>query len=205
MQDDRFMFLRAFCRNPRQISAIAPSSRELATAMVSQIPVDARRVIELGAGTGVFTRAILDSGIDPCALDVIELDAGFLALLRQRHPGLRIHRRRAEEVAEMGLAPADAVVSGLPLLSMSEHSQRTIPKGAFRLLQPSAPFIQFTYGPSVPLRARLLRDLGLTSTRTTRIWRNWPPATVHVLRRCRLRAAPNQQAPAFAEGIPIAR
>jgi len=190
LQDDRFIFLRAFCRNPRQISAIAPSSQDLATAMVSQIPVDARRVIELGAGTGVFTRAILDSGIAPSALDVIEMHEGFSTLLRQRHLGLRVHRCRAEEIAQIGLAPADAVVSGLPLLSMGARSQRAILQASFKLLMPSAPFVQFTYGPSVPLPARLLRDLGLTSTRTTRIWRNWPPATVHVLRRSRLRATP---------------
>ncbi|MCC5986559.1 MAG: hypothetical protein JJT95_02680 [Pararhodobacter sp.] len=205
MQDDRFMFLRAFFRNPRQISAIAPSSQNLAEAMVSQIPLDARRVIELGAGTGVFTRAILDSGIDPCALDVIEMDEGFSALLRQRHQRLRVHRRRAEEIAGIGLAPADAMVSGLPLLSMSERSQGAILEGAFSLLVPSAPFIQFTYGPSVPLRARLLRELGLTSTRTTRIWRNWPPATVHVLRRSRLSVAPCRQAPASDDRVRVAR
>lgn len=198
MQDDRFIFLRAFCRNPRQISAIAPSSRELATAMVSQIPVDARRVIELGPGTGVFTRAILDSGIDTDALDVIEMDEAFSALLMQRHLGLRVHCSKAEEIAKFDLAPADAVVSGLPLLSMGARSQRAILHAAFKLLVPSAPFIQFTYGPSVPLRRHLLRDLGLTSTRTTRIWRNWPPATVHVVRRSRLSVAPCRQAAGFA-------
>lgn len=159
MELDTKLFLREFVRQPRQIAAIGPSSKELADVMVSHIPVDARRIVELGAGTGVFTRAILDSGIRPETLDVFELHPGFADLLRSRHPGLRVHCRRAEEIADLGLPNADAVVSCLPMLSMSEPRQRAILAGAFGLLQASAPFIQFTYGWTVPVRPRLLAEL----------------------------------------------
>jgi len=67
-------------------------------------------------------------------------------------------------------------------LSFGEADQRAVLEGAFSLLRPSAPFIQFTYGLTVPVRGRILRDLGVTGTRTSRTWRNLPPVTVHVLR-----------------------
>ena len=54
---------RQWLRNPLQIAAIAPSSRELAAAMVAALPPGTNRVIELGGGTGALTRALLAKGI----------------------------------------------------------------------------------------------------------------------------------------------
>ena len=54
---DRLRFFAQWLRNPRQTAAIAPSGADLVAAVLAEMPRDARRVIELGGGTGAITRA----------------------------------------------------------------------------------------------------------------------------------------------------
>ena len=42
---------------------MAPSSRQLAKLMIEQLPDGAQHIIELGGGTGVFTRALIERGV----------------------------------------------------------------------------------------------------------------------------------------------
>ena len=72
-------FFRQWLKNPLGMAAISPSSRQLARQMMSELPRGARRVVELGGGTGVFTRALLDSGIAPADLLVLECVPSSLA------------------------------------------------------------------------------------------------------------------------------
>jgi len=58
-------FLAAWVKKPRQTASVVPSSRYLARLMVEHINPDDGRVMELGGGTGVFTRAILETGRPP--------------------------------------------------------------------------------------------------------------------------------------------
>ena len=53
-------FVSQFCREPRTIGAIAPSSRKLANRMLQ--PIDfkkAKVIVEYGPGSGVFTQQVL--------------------------------------------------------------------------------------------------------------------------------------------------
>ena len=65
---------RQWLRDPMRTAAVAPSSRELAAAMIAELPEGASRVIELGGGTGALTRALLAYGIHGDALLVVELN-----------------------------------------------------------------------------------------------------------------------------------
>jgi phospholipid N-methyltransferase len=54
------LFLKALWQQPRRMGAVVPSSPYLAAAMVKPIDVNAPGyVIEIGAGTGAITRALL--------------------------------------------------------------------------------------------------------------------------------------------------
>ena len=70
----RWALLWQWLKNPLRTAAVVPSSRELAAAMLAELPPDARRVIELGGGTGALTRALLGHGIRGDALLVLELN-----------------------------------------------------------------------------------------------------------------------------------
>lgn len=185
-------FFRQWLRNPRAMAALSPSSRQLAREMVVQLPPTARRVIELGAGTGVFTQALIDRGIAPRDLLVVELNAELHRLLQARFHDAQVVRGDARElsriVAEQRFAEpggVDAVVSGLGFLAMPRTGQREILDAVFRVLGPNRPLIQFTYGPVGPLPRSLLEELGLRSRRTGVVWRNVPPAAVYVYTRNR--------------------
>ncbi|MBS0381618.1 MAG: methyltransferase domain-containing protein [Proteobacteria bacterium] len=183
-------FLRQWLRNPAKMASVTPSGRQLAHMMVQQLPQGAARVVELGAGTGVFTRALLDAGISPSQLLVVEINPDLVAFLRRRFPGVAVVCADARHLdvlaAEHGLlmdGKLDAVVSGLGMLSMSSELRVGILRAAFAALGDDGRFIQFTYGPGSPVRRREREALGLRVRRTGHAMRNLPPATVYVYQR----------------------
>lgn len=193
--DEKWRFFRQWLRHPRATAAISPSGPQLVRAMMADLPPDARRVIELGVGTGVMTRAMLARGIAPADLLALELNPELSDYLRRTFPGVGVicadarqlvSEARASGYADGGLA--DAVVSSLGLLSMPRDLQHDILKAAFDCLQPDGCFIQFTYGPLCPVPRELLQALNLHFMRGATVLRNVPPATVFVFKRNRSRA-----------------
>ncbi len=183
MSRDLRLFMKQLVRKPSEVVALAPSSTELANTMASFLPDGHKRVVELGAGTGKITRALMKNGVMPDDITIVETSTEFCAHLRHEFPYATVHQTRAEEISDLDIIGTTAVVSGLPLLSMSAASQRAIVKGAFDLMGPDGRFIQFTYGPVPPINAAIIRDLGLTYETSVRIWGNLPPAVVYCFRR----------------------
>lgn len=173
------LFARRLLENPRQVSAISPSSRYLGQAMAEGLGPHTGRVVEFGPGTGQLTRAILANGVAPADLSLFELDADFVGYLRRDFPGVAVHHVGADRAHDVVRPGVGAVVSGLPLLSMPASVTTAILEAAFRILAPGAPYVQFTYGsqPSVP--ARILDQLGLHVEAGRKVWLNLPPARVY--------------------------
>lgn len=187
---EKLRFIGQWLRNPRQTAAVAPSSAELAAAMLGELPANARRVIELGGGTGAITRALVEAGFGGDALLVLELNEELHAHLRRRFPeevlvlGDAVELPRlASECGFLDAGPADAVISGLGLLAMDRALVARILRGAFACLRPDGRFIQFTYGPVSPVSDAVLEALGLRMRRGEFVLRNVPPATVYVYER----------------------
>ncbi len=183
-------FFRQWLKNPLGVAAISPSSTQLARQMISELPRGAHRVIELGGGTGVFTQALLDHGIASRDLLVIELNEQLHQHLQHRFPEAHVvcaDARSLKDVAEplgfAGASPADAVVSGLGLLSMPKAMQQEILTAAFACLQPEGRFVQFTYGPANPVAREVIEAMDLVTRRGSFTWWNVPPATVYVYAR----------------------
>ncbi|MFW5655599.1 MAG: class I SAM-dependent methyltransferase [Roseicyclus sp.] len=178
-QSDFALFMGQLLRRPHEVVALAPSSRALAAEMAAGLDPDAGPVIELGAGTGRITAAILARGVRPERLHAIEMNPEFCDRLRERFPGLHVRRMSAGEVGSLPVEGAQAVVSGLPLLSMPLALQRDILAGTFARTRPGAAYVQFTYGPQPPVARAIREELGLTWTRSGKIWGNLPPARVY--------------------------
>ena len=177
---DVLPFLRALISNPLRVSAIAPSSKALAKAITAAISPDHAPVIELGPGTGIFTRALLARGVPEEKLILIEADPRLAALLSTRFPKARVLNIDAARLGnEVLTETAGAVVSGLPLLSIAVPNVATILEGAFAQLRPDGAFYQFTYRPSSPVPPETLDKLGLTATRSRIVPWNLPPASVY--------------------------
>lgn len=185
---DHLLFLRRFIQKPFQVAALAPSSRALSRAMVRGLeirPGDA--VIELGPGTGVFTRELIPLLPDPACYLGIDRDPDFIQLLRKRYPGLQFVEGRAEEIdrhaADAGLMNVKAVISGLPFAAMPKKAQLAIMNSVGRMLQPDSAFRTFQYGHVLKSRsARRFRAMMIDyfgqCTVSPMIWGNLPPAVV---------------------------
>jgi len=190
-----WIFFRQWLKNPLRMAAFSPSGRQLARQMVAELPTGARRVVELGGGTGVFTRAMIQHGIAPRDLLVLELNDELYSHLREAFPGAHVVHGNASELKNLaerdgylrdGLA--DAAISGLGLLSMARTTQKAILESTFNVLKPNGRLIQFTYGPSSPVPRELLTELGLQVRRGGFAWWNVPPASVYVYTRNRSEA-----------------
>ncbi|HEX4111591.1 MAG TPA: ribose ABC transporter permease [Stellaceae bacterium] len=184
--NDLALFLSRWIRAPLRIGALAPSSPYLGREMARAIDARAAKlVVELGGGTGRITRALLDAGVPPERLIVVENDDKLASLLRIRFPQLRIVHGDASDLLALlrpfGVTHASAVVSGLPLLSMPAETQQRIVEEAFALMGEDGTFVQFTYGPVSPVMGRA--RVGLIAEVTGRVWRNFPPASVWRYRR----------------------
>ncbi len=83
---DILPFFRAWVRNPLGVAAVAPSGPAISSLMVQEIMADAGPVIELGPGTGVFTRALLKRGVRQQDLTLVEYGSEFIPLLQRRFP-----------------------------------------------------------------------------------------------------------------------
>ena len=179
-EDEVAIFFTRWLKAPHHIGAVAPSSRFLARAMATQ--VDLRRaepVIELGGGTGSVTKALLEAGLPVDRLIVVERDVRLYKMLRRRFPQLRIvlgdARHLVELLRPLGIDAVSAVVSSLPLISMSKTMRRQIINQSFALLGEAGRFIQYTYSLSSPLAGR---EFGLRGRVAARVWLNFPPASV---------------------------
>ena len=181
-------FFRQWLRAPRRMGSVAPSSQHLARAMARQIPAHAlaekAAIVELGGGTGSITRGLLEAGVKPDRLFVVERDPSLAELLRSRYAGAHILCGDATALPALlqpfGIHRVGAVVSGLPLLLFPEPVLAQLVDACFALLGSAQPLIQFTYGLKSPLASQ---DHRLTARRVAWVPRNLPPAFVWTYRR----------------------
>jgi phosphatidylethanolamine/phosphatidyl-N-methylethanolamine N-methyltransferase len=180
------LFLKRWLRRPLAMGAVIPSGRSLGEALArATLAAGAGRdgrIVELGAGTGQVTRALLAAGIPAERLVLIERDPELASFLRRHFAGPLILEGDAQRLPQLlGTAGIDriaAVVSSLPLLSLPAEVVNGIVRGVFEALPRGAAMVQFTYGLSPPVPRPLRDRLHLHAVSSRRVWRNVPPAVV---------------------------
>lgn len=190
---DKTKFLAQYALKPGTVGAVVPSSQALAKEMVADLGLErARAVIEFGAGTGSFTRAILPRLAPDCRFVMIELNREFAALLRERFPGQRLHFDDVRNVRAIcdreGIDQVDCVISGLPWASFPIKLQNECLDAMMTVLRPGGRFTTFAYeGLALLPRARNFRKKltryfsEVKESRT--VLANLPPAFVYRCRR----------------------
>ena len=174
-----WMFFRRWVANPLQMGSIVPSSPALCRRVVRQTrraPDEA--VIELGAGTGVISRALLHAGIPPERLFVVEIVPDMVAHLRHVLPGVNVVEGDARALPE--LIPRrwhghiGTVVCGIPLVLLPLAEQgRFI--DAIEAVAPGRGFLHYSYCATSPLPSR---KHALSAKREAWTPLNFPPASV---------------------------
>lgn len=182
--DDEVRFIASWLQHPLKVGAVSPSGRALARAVAAEIdPSIPGPVVELGPGTGPVTEALVERGIAPERLVLVEYDPEFCALLRRRYPTATVIEGDAYTLGDTlsGIIkePLAAIASCLPLMTRPLSVRVRLLSAAIRMLQPGAPFVQFTYAMTAPIPSRKRR---YRITSSPRIWKNLPPARVWVYR-----------------------
>jgi phosphatidylethanolamine/phosphatidyl-N-methylethanolamine N-methyltransferase len=175
------VFFKEWLRQPLKVAAIAPSMPPLGRFMAAQISSPDGLVLELGPGTGPLTQEILNHGIKPDKLVLVERNENLANFMRKKFPDVRTIEGDASELDKI-LPPETIgeftdVVSGLPLLTIPRDICRAIMQQSFAVMKPGGRFIQFSYGLLPPFSPK---HLNLNVRLAGRVWENIPPVTVWV-------------------------
>ena len=177
------LFLYEAVMHPSMIGALFPSSKKLANRLTQQISNNSGLVVELGAGTGAITAALINQKGLFRQLIVIERSAKLSNLLMQRFPELRIIQGDACQLRKLinqsTSAPIQTIVSSLPLRTLSPSIVEKIGIQINHVLTKGGLYIQYTYSlwgkPLCPApQLKLVHQQW--------VWQNLPPARIDVFR-----------------------
>lgn len=171
-------------RDPRCVGSVIPSGQSLGMAIANEILAEnPGYVVELGAGTGSITHALVAIREHLAGLIVIEKSTKLAELLLRRYPSLIVKAGCASLLSSVdipSLVPV-TVVSSLPFRSLPAADLAAIKSAIFSLGGRAAGFrfIQYSYFGRVPFKNHTSL---LTWERRQTIFANLPPATIWVLR-----------------------
>ena len=150
------LFLRNFIKNPAMVGWLVPSSRFLVGDIVKQVDWDrAKVIVEYGAGTGTFTKAILQRMRPDARLIALEINPEFYRFLTSslKDPRLHLSQESAADIdsvlADLGCSAADCVVSGIPFKSLPHGLRDLIVRKTHAVLRPQGKFLIYQVSTAV--------------------------------------------------------
>lgn len=173
------MFLNKFLQSPQRVGSITPSSRFLAKAMMKPIDWETTNtIVELGAGTGTFTRLIQGKKRKDCKVIIFEQDKEMREKLQLQYPFFHFSAEARDiysTIQKLGFKEVDCVISGLPFANFSDELREQIMEDIVRSLKPGGLFIAFQY--SLQMKKNLSQIFKETNISFVPI--NLPPAFVY--------------------------
>jgi phosphatidylethanolamine/phosphatidyl-N-methylethanolamine N-methyltransferase len=179
----KLLFLKQFLTTPFNVGSIVPSSKRVAQLMVSNLALQKGDVVvELGPGTGVFTRELLARGVTADKLILVEFNADFAHYLRLEFPAVKVIEGDAGKLPQilkrLGLGKVKHIVSGIPMRSLKPAQRIAITAAIASSLVEGGVVVQFTYVTMPPLSKTAARAGGLVGQQTSMALNNVPPAFV---------------------------
>lgn len=177
---DNFKFIKQSFLNPRTVGAIMPSSIFSAKKMVA--PIDfkqAKIIVEVGAGTGVFTEELVRQKRVDTTLIVIEINESFAKQLKEKYRtnhSVIVINNSAEYMNEylLELGKVDYVISGIPFASIPRQLSTKILQNVSSLLKEKGQFITIQY----TKRQFQFISSFFNSLHVERVYLNIPPAYI---------------------------
>lgn len=187
------VFLRGFLMRPHEVGSIVPSSPFLERRLVQLAEVArAKRLVELGSGTGGTTRALLRAMAPDAQLLSLELNPLFLPVLeRIGDSRLHIQQRNAMDLpdilASLGWEDVDLVVSGIPFSTMAREVGSHIIQRVFESLSAGGKFVAYQLRSRVeelsrPIFGPAEVELEILNIPPMRLYRWDKPGTVAAVR-----------------------
>jgi phosphatidylethanolamine/phosphatidyl-N-methylethanolamine N-methyltransferase len=183
--EDEVRFFKGWIEGPKSVGTPFPTSAYTGRSMARHIDLASKLpVLEIGAGTGVITRAILKHGTPASRLYAVEYSADFAACLRENFPSVHIIEGDAFDLettlGEQRRAIFDCVISAIPLLNFKPCERVDYIEMLLDRIPTGRPVVQVTYGPLSPVP----KGVGsFTATRADFVFRNVPPAHIWTYKR----------------------
>lgn len=183
--DEEIRFFKGWIDGPKSVGAILPTSAVTARRMASVInPASGLPVLELGPGTGIITKAIIERGVAAENIVSIEYSTDFYQHLKRTIPGVNFINGDAFDldttIGDWKDRKFDAVISAIPMLSFPMEKRIALLEDLLDRMPPGRPVVQITYSPVSPIDARPdrfhIRHLDF-------VVRNIPPAQLWVYSR----------------------
>ncbi len=174
-------FYKALFQNPRAIGAAMPSSKRLAKNIAKQVPLRTDAiVIELGAGTGVITRALIEHGIADHLIVAVEASPHLAEAVSEKFPNIKVIQGNAINLVKLlgqQHLPINAIVSSLPLRSLPAETTQKIVEQIDQVMDKGSRYIQYTYSNKESIFNKISKYKKIYSGTT---WLNLPPARIDV-------------------------
>lgn len=180
------LFMKEAIKKLKTHGSVFPSSSFLCRRMLQPIIMDDGVIIvELGAGTGAFTREIIRRLPRNGKLLVFEINHSQAVFLRDTFKDDRVSIIEDDAInigiylKKQGLAKADYIISGLPLGNFNKAKEMAILEASSDHLKDDGIFMQFQYF----LQSWLLIRKYFRTKILCYEYRNIPPAFVYECRK----------------------
>ena len=184
------ILLTEFLKNPVSTGSVCPSSAHLAKSLLDSFDwQSARKIVELGPGTGAVTKHILPRLHPDADFFAVEMNPHMAATFHGLFPGVRIITDKAENLrnilSEHDGCRADIIISSLPWANMPSTAQDSTLDAVYESLNDGGCFSTFGYAHGMLLkgargfRCKLARLFPLPA-KTSIIWCNLPPAFCYI-------------------------
>ena len=177
------LWIKNYIRHPLKIGSLWPSSSALGSLMARHVNQDTPGyVLELGPGTGSFTKAILQRGIPEERLILLDQSPDFTSMLQEAFPRARVLCGDATDVVKIlqsfDIHEVSEIISGIPLNAMGVRLRETICGEAFKLLKHRGSFAQVSYLPRCSIPNSIITKYHGQKIYSGIALRNLPPAFV---------------------------
>ncbi|MBT3407940.1 SAM-dependent methyltransferase [Candidatus Woesearchaeota archaeon] len=186
-------FLKQFFKHIKCTGAIAPSSKHLSKFIVDLANLSNKKcIIELGSGTGVFTKEIVKQKNSKSTFFCLEINKEFVSITKKNCPGIIVYNSSADKINKYLLKHnekyCDCIISGLPWAAFDNSLQINLLNSIYDSLSKNGVFLTFayiqgSYLPSGMKFKQLLLKKFKSVEKSKIIWKNLPPAFVYICKK----------------------
>ena len=144
------LFLKHAIKSPMQVAYFMPSSPWLIDQVAKCAHLkDAKRIMELGPGTGGTTKGILKYMQDDAQLISVEINQKFIDHIEKSIDDQRLTmsnkgaQNLVEIMEEYGWESADVIISGIPFTTLPKGMDKAIVQSIYDALKPGGIFLAY--------------------------------------------------------------
>lgn len=150
----KLFFFGQFLCCPRKIGSVCPSSRFMARTLVDMClenSISHGLIVDLGAGSGVISRTLLEYGFPPERILAVDVSRNFDKIFNTQCPNIELHIGDARNLSKIlttyfPTLPVQAIISSLPLRNMPNSTIAEIMLEIRNILHKrGGVLIQYTY------------------------------------------------------------